>query len=269
MVPFRWLFARGQTFFTGQGSEKHPYLSAGSVLDITENKLTELKVTRMSEELTNIIESTDDFIWSVDKNRRIVFCNTAARNHFRDYYGRDVDDIDAVMDLMPQRMAVSFGEHQEYADSRIQFEIRTPLGGRVISYSVNPVFIGGVFVEVTVFGRDITERLNTEREIIRLNASLEERVAERTVQLQQSVSDLKNISLVLSHDLKTAMRGISLYASEILEGITVPENAKKNQKDQQRTCSDGRRAHELRKVIQVHHDEGIGEHKEDDRVGLQ
>ena len=225
----RWVQSKGQTFFTVQGVEAAPYLAAGAVVDITDEKTVGDQIRRISEELTHIIESTDDFIWSVDRDRRIVFCNTAAREHFKAYYGRELSDAESVADLLPMRTAISIIEQiqQERLSDGAHFEFRTPIGGRVVSYSINPVYVGGECVEATVFGEDITERQNAEREIIRLNASLEERVAERTAQLQRSVSDHKNIALILSHDLKSALRGIGLYVGEILAESDIPENALK------------------------------------------
>jgi PAS domain S-box-containing protein len=223
----RWVQAKGQTFFAGQGDKTVPYLAAGAIVDITDEKTIGDQIRRISEELTHIIESTDDFIWSVDRDHHIIFSNTAARNHFRELFGRDINDIDKMTDILP-RIALPFKEQMhQVCQGRVRVELRTPISGRVVSYTLNPVFIDGEFGEVTVFGKDITERLNTEREIIRLNSSLEECVAERTEQLQQTVRDLKNIALILSHDLKSALRGIGLYAGEILGEIDIRDNAQK------------------------------------------
>ena len=67
-----------------------------------------------------------------------------------------------------------------------------------MSCSFNPLYDDGKLTEITVFGRDITERINSEREIIRLNTTLEKRVQERTEKLQKSISDLKNLSRIIS-----------------------------------------------------------------------
>ena len=230
MRPFVGFRQRARHFSRGGGREIIPYLAAGAITDITDEKTVGDQIRGISEELTHIIESTDDFIWSVDKDDRIIFCNTAARQHFMEHFGRDIDDVKRMSDILPHN-AFQFDDlgRPGTGDERIRVELRTPFGGRIVSYTLNPVFVGGEISEITVFGKDITERLNTEREIIRLNSSLEERVAARTNQLQQTVSDLKNIALILSHDLKSALRGIGLYADEILSGSDVPENAQKIQ----------------------------------------
>ena len=68
-----------------------------------------------------------------------------------------------------------------------------------------------------VINRDVTARKRYEKELELLNASLEQRVQERTAELERSDRELDQFAYVASHDLKAPLHAIALLVEWITE----------------------------------------------------
>lgn len=119
-----------------------------------------------SAQLRALVESTQDLIWAVDCDFRLIWCNQALAAHFKREFGEDVPLLGAGATApSAERTKIWL---QLYARALVEgpFRIEQQLtDARWIELSLNPIVEGGKSTGVSIFGKDITARKNLEKEL--------------------------------------------------------------------------------------------------------
>src|SRR5438094_742843 len=175
-----------------------PPMFTGFIRDITKRKRAEQTLRKSEERFRMLVQAAPNAIVMVDRAGKIVLVNSQAERLFG--YSREELQGQSIEMLVPERFRA---DHPGYRTSFFNDLRARPMGagrdlfGLCKDGSEVPVEIGlnpveteeGTFVMGTII--DITERKRAEEEIRRLNAELEQRVVERTAQLEATNKELE------------------------------------------------------------------------------
>jgi PAS domain S-box-containing protein len=150
---------------------------------------------------------------------RFLEVNEAALAHYG--YSREEISKMRVTDIRPEEDLPRFLENIKTSHAKLQHSgpwRHLKKDGSIIEVEISSHRLDwGGRTAVLVVAQDITERKRAQDEILRLNESLERRVAERTARLEALNKELEAFSYSVSHDLRAPLRQINGFAQILVE----------------------------------------------------
>ncbi len=199
--------------------------SIGMVHDITDRKRAEEAVRNSEENLRAIFQSTEEAIISLDREQRCLQANPAAGV----ITGVPHDQL--IGRFLPEFVDPSFNLTSAWEDFLNSGRFHGELRIRHSSGSFRIVEASGIahigpgrhlFV-----GHDITGRKQMEEALTKSRDELEQRVRERTAELELRNKELQDFAFVASHDLQEPLRKVQTFGKMLAAkcGVSLDETS--------------------------------------------
>ncbi len=192
----------------------------GTNTDISEQQRTEAALRQSEERFRALVTASSDAIYRMNADWTRM-CLLDGRNSIQDVASPRLDWLRTYIhpDDWPRVTALIQDAIRTKCVFELEHRVLRPDGtvGWTFSRMIPLLDAGGEIVEWFGAATDITRRRQAEEEIRRLNADLEQRVRERTAQLEAANQEMEAFAYSVSHDLRAPLRGIDGWSLALQE----------------------------------------------------
>lgn len=169
--------------------------------NITGKKLLDQQKEFDRSNLKALINNTNDYMWSIDKDYKIITCNDAFQRAFKAMTGKEALPGVKVMDS--NLNAASIKTFKEYYERAFNGESFTITQYKEIPYmswadvSFYPIYNNYEVIGAAIFARDVANRIKAEKEHQAYTVSLEEMLFNISHKLRVPIANLMGLGSIV------------------------------------------------------------------------
>jgi len=146
-----------------RNKEGKPIRMTGSMMDVTESKKVEAALKASEENLRQVLSSTADVFYVIDRDYRVTLINEIAAKNLKQVWGNPVYQGVDVLSVLPEDKKEGIKENYDRAlkGENIEYDVANTVNGELSWVRVNYMPVSdqsGRIVGVYVVSKDITEK---------------------------------------------------------------------------------------------------------------
>jgi len=207
--------------------DNEPLYFISQIIDISERKIAEDQLRQKDIEFRKLSAHVPDLIFQFTKNAEGKYYVPIASDGIINIFGclpeEVVDDFSPIAKVIHPDDAQRVINEIELSAQNLTFfecEFRVLIPGKDLQWIYSrstPEKLPDESVTWYGFNTNTTERKLAMDEIKKLNETLEQKVIERTTQLEATNKELESFAYSVSHDLRAPLRSIDGFSQAILE----------------------------------------------------